>query len=882
MTTSTEATDERSRVAALPVAEKVRVLTGADSWRTYGAPALGLRPIVMSDGPAGVRGITKDDRNPSASVPCPSALGATWDRELVRELAAALGAEARGKGVDIVLAPTMNLMRTPLGGRGFECFSEDPVLSAGLAVSYVTGLQSAGAGAAVKHYVGNDSETGRWTYDARIAEAVLRELYLVPFEASVREAGAVMVMAAYNAVNGTRMTEHYRLLRGVLKGEWGFTGAIVSDWDATRSVVPAALAGLDLAMPGPDSPWASGLAGAVRAGQVPEDVLDEKVLRLLEVARRVGKLSIRGDDPPKPPDRRFAPSAGPGGNTPAARPASPARPPDLPLLRRAAAASFVLLRNERGALPLDPASVGSIALIGPNAVHPVIQGGGSAAVHPAAISTPGEALRAELAGRATVTVTPGCHTWETVPEPPARSLSDPVTGAPGARLEFRAADGTLLGTEHRNTTVFAWWGDGLPDGIGWGQGGTISLLASYCPAVSGPHMVGAAGVGRLTLTVDGAVAAAGDTPVPADPVQTMTRPGEVTGVVELTAGQPAQVRLDFLPSAQAEGPLAVRLGMVATQDEEAALAGAATAAAAAAAAVVVVGSAETTESEGFDRDTLRLPGRQDELIGRVSAVNPRTVVVVNSGMPVLMPWAGQVAAVLYSWLPGQAMGEALADVLLGRAEPGGRLPVTMPAREADCPVLHAVPRDGRLSYHEGLLIGYRGYDAAGTSPLFAFGHGLGYTTWAYESLTAGQPGQPGQPELAAGAGLSLEVTVRNTGPRPGREVVQAYVAGPAPGPGGPDLGPGRPVRVLGAFGTVTAGPGEAATVTLTLPARVFARYDEHAGRWDWPPGQFTIAVGRSSRDLRLSMAVRARGGHPPEPPDRRSTPSDGAAAAVTG
>ncbi len=319
MTTSTEATAERSRVAALPVEEKVRLLTGADSWRTFGAPALGLRPIVMSDGPAGIRGITKDDRNPSASVPCPSALGATWDSELVRELATALGAEARGKGIDIVLAPTMNLMRTPLGGRGFECFSEDPVLSARLAVSYVTGLQSAGVGAAIKHYVGNDSETERWTYDARIAGAVLRELYLVPFEASVREAGAVMVMAAYNAVNGARMTEHERLLRGVLKGEWGFTGAIVSDWDACRSVVPTALAGLDLAMPGPDSPWVTGLADAVRAGQVPEDVLDEQVLRLLEVARRVGKVSTRGTTP-GPPDRRSAPSVGLGGNTPAARP----------------------------------------------------------------------------------------------------------------------------------------------------------------------------------------------------------------------------------------------------------------------------------------------------------------------------------------------------------------------------------------------------------------------------------------------------------------------------------------------------------------------------------------------------------------------------------
>jgi beta-glucosidase len=821
MTTSTEATAERSRVAALPVGAKVRLLTGADSWRTFGAPELGLRPIVMSDGPAGIRGITKDDRNPSASAPSPSALGATWDRELVRELAAALGAEARGKGIDIVLAPTMNLMRTPLGGRGFECFSEDPVLSAGLAVGYVTGLQSAGVGAAIKHYVGNDSETERWTYDARIAETVLRELYLVPFEACVREAGAVMVMAAYNAVNGARMTEHEGLLRGVLKGEWGFTGAIVSDWDACRSVLPTALAGLDLAMPGPDSPWVTGLADAVRSGQVPEEVLDDKVVRLLDVARRVGKL-----DPPdgQPPPRPAM--ADPG------------------LLRKVAAASFVLLRNEQGALPIDPASIGSIALIGPNAVHPVIQGGGSAAVHPAAVSTPDEALRTALAGQASVTVTPGCHTWETVPEPPARSLTDPVTGEPGVRLEFRTADGRLLGAEHRNTTVFAWWGDGLPDGIGWGEDGTITLLATYHPETSGSHMVGAAGVGRLALTVDGTVAAAGDTPVPADPVETMTRPGEVTGAVELTAGQPAQVRLDFLPSARAEGPLAVRLGIVAAPDEEAALDQAVLAAAAAAAAVVVVGSAETTESEGFDRATLRLPGRQDELVERVSAVNPRTVVVVNSGMPVLMPWASQVAAVLYAWLPGQAMGDAVADVLLGRAEPGGRLPVSMPARESDAPVLHAAPEDGRLSYAEGLLIGYRGYDAAGTSPQFAFGHGLGYTSWAYESLTADQAA------LAPGTDLSVEVTVRNTGARAGREVVQAYVAGPA-------LGPGRPVRVLGAFGTVTAAPGVTATVTLTVPARVFARYDEHAGRWDWPPGQFTIAVGRSSRDLRLTTSVVA-------------------------
>jgi beta-glucosidase len=258
-------------------------------------------------------------------------------------------------------------------------------------------------------------------------------------------------------------------------------------------------------------------------------------------------------------------------------------------------------------------------------------------------------------------------------------------------------------------------------------------------------------------------------------------------------------------------------------------------------AVLVVGSAETTESEGFDRETLRLPGRQDELIERVSAANPRTVVVVNAGMPVLMPWTGQVAAVLYAWLPGQAMGGALADVLLGRAEPGGRLPVTLPVREADCPVLRAEPHDGQLSYDEGLLIGYRGYDAAGTTPLFPFGYGLGYTSWSYESLAAGSPA------LAAGADLTIGVTVRNTGERSGREVVQAYVAGPA--------ADGRPVRVLGAFGSAVADPGETTRVTLTIPARVFARFDEQAGQWTWPPGEFTVAVGGSSRDLRLHTPV---------------------------
>ena len=785
-------------MAALPVEAKVRLLTGADSWRTYGDDILGLRPIVMSDGPAGVRGVTKDDRNPSASLPCPSALGATWDSELVRELAAALGAEARGKGIDVVLAPTINLMRTPLGGRGFECFSEDPVLSARIAAGYVSGLQSAGVGAAVKHYVGNDSETERWTYDARIAEAVLRELYLVPFEACVREAGALMVMAAYNSVNGALMTEHQGLLREVLKGEWGFTGVVVSDWSAARSTVPTAQAGLDLAMPGPRGPWGAALVEAVRSGAVAEELIDDKVLRLLRLARQVGALDSPGLDGdgtwtgrafpaartgPDPPrcsqprcsqprcsqpccaGRRPPPSCCCGTRTrrsPSIRPRSRPWPCSGPTRCTRSSRAAAARRSSRGACP--PRRTPS--------------------------ARPWPARRRSRWRRA---ARPG--RWSRNPRRGRCGTRSRAT--PGSGWSTATASGSLLGSEHRHSTVFAWWGDdGLPPGIGWGESGTVSVLTTFRAEATGPHTIGAAGVGRLVLAVDDAMIAEEETPVPADPVETMTRPGQVMGTVWLTAGQEAAVRLDFRPSADAEGPLAVRLGIVASPDEDAALDEAVRAAAAADVAVVVAGSAETTESEGFDRESLRLPGRQDELIERVSAANPRTVVVVNAGMPVLMPWADRVAAVLYAWLPGQAMGDAVADVLLGRAEPGGRLPVTMPAREADCPVLRAVPRDGQLGYDEGLLIGYRGYDAAGTTPLFPFGHGLGYTSWSYESLAAGSPA------LAAGDDLTIGVTVRNTGARPGREVVQAYVAGPA--------ADGRPVRVLGAFGPAAAAPGETA------------------------------------------------------------------------
>jgi beta-glucosidase len=838
---------EPDLLAELPVATKAHLLAGADAWRTQGCPQIGLRPMVTSDGPAGVRGTTKDERKPSASLPCPSALGATWDADLVCQVACELGREARSKGVDVLLAPTVNLMRTPLGGRGFECFAEDPLLTATLASAYVRGVQQAGVAATVKHFVGNDSETGRRVYDARIAESVLRELYLVPFEACVRAAGALAVMAAYNKVNGEPMTENARLLRDVLKHEWGFDGVVTSDWHAARSTLATALAGLDLSMPGPDGPWDAALAQAVADGKVATELLDDKVLRLLRLARRVGALGSApgppaADGPHAPaPDGPAAPA--PDGQTAAGQPAAGPVLVDPRLLRHAAAASFVLLRNVGGVLPLDPRHLASIAITGPNALHPTIQGGGSAGVIAAHTSTPADALRAALDGQAAVSIALGCQTWESLPDPPAGSLRDPVTGQPGVRLEFLGADGSLLAAEHRGSASIAWW-DGIPAGIGWGKPGRIVLSALFSATVPGTHLLGAAGVGRLTLAADGVTLADEVTALPDDPVEAMTRPGEVRAGLWLDPGTDTRLRLEFRPAPDGDGPLAVRIGIVPVADDDALLTQAEREAAAADAAVVVVGSAELTESEGFDRSTLALPGRQDELVARVAAVNSKTIVVVNSGMPVLMPWADQVAAILYAWLPGQEFGNALADVLLGTAEPGGRLPVTLPVAEADCPVLHAVPgEDGVLEYAEGLLIGYRGYDANDVTPRCPFGHGLGYTTWAYESIDC-------PARVPAGSDLDVGVTVRNTGTRPGKEVVQAYLAWPEA-----NADPGRPLRVLGAFAVVRAAPAETAVARLTIPARAFAWYDEPSGGWTWPGGQYVVQVGRSSRDLLLSAPV---------------------------
>ena len=818
--------DESGLLSRLSLEQKVRLLTGADSWVLHGESAVGLRPMVLSDGPAGVRGTRFDSANPSTSLPSPIGLAATWDERLVQEVTHALGREARSKGIDVILGPTVNIVRTPLNGRGFECFSEDPLLTSRIAVAYVRGVQSAGVGATVKHYVANDSETERRTYDARVTEQVLRELYLPPFEACVAEADVFLVMAAYNSVNGAFMSENLTLLRHLLKTEWGFRGVVVSDWSATSTTVASAIAGLDLVMPGPDGPWGEQLVAAVRAGMVPEAEVDDKVSRLLGLARRVGALDGAGH---ADGSHAHAGSAAP-------------ELVDSRLLREVTARSFVLLTNPRQLLPLAAGKVRKIALIGPNATDPTTQGGGSVRVLPAVRTDLAKSLRAAFGSAATISVHLGCVTSATTAAPAHGSLRDPVSGEEGVRLEVRTADGAIIHDAHFPRTAVTWW-DGLPEAVHL-PGSVVVLRARYRPEVDGPHVLGVSGVGLLRVSVDGSVLAEATNLPPRDVVEALSRPPELRVPLQLKAGREVEVSFEHGPNARGHqaGFAAMRLGITPRVEDERLLDEAVRAAAEADVAVVVVGSPDGTESEGYDRETMVLPGRQDELVKRVAAANASTVVVVNSGMPVLMPWAGEVAAVIQVWFPGQAFGEALADALAGVIEPGGRLPVSVPRAEADSPVLDAHPEAGALIYTEGLLVGYRGYDRSGTEPLFCFGHGLGYTDWSYESLA------PAAESITAGQDLSLSVTVRNSGRRAGREVVQVYLEGP-------DDDPSRPIRVLAAFTTLEARPGGLFEARLTVPARSFARFDERLREWVWQPGTYTIHAGRSSRDLRLSTQV---------------------------
>jgi beta-glucosidase len=798
----------------MTLAEKASLLAGADMWHTVAIERLGIPAIQVSDGPNGVRGADDNLSETSVCFPVGVAMGATWNPELIEQLGTALAAEVHAKGAHVLLAPTVNIHRTPLAGRNFECFAEDPYLSGTMAAAYINGLQKNGVSACIKHFVANDQEFERFTISSEVAERPLHEIYLEPFRVAMEKANPWSIMSAYNRINGTYASENDLLLHDILKEQWDYDGAVISDWYGTYSDnVPGGR--LDLEMPGP-ARWMDPekIVTAVTNGDLDEAIIDDKVRRLLRLIERVT------------------------GPRPSLTPA------DGQLPRQVAAEAIVLLKNKGDLLPLDPDKPQTIAVIGENAKWAQIMGGGSSQVNPHYAISPLVGIQQRVGARGAGAHSAGAHSAGADANvaytigtpihrmPPLVELDwlTAANGEPGLTLDYYHNLDLSGGPGHSGVagkSQLSWFGTVNP--FVDPRHFSLRLHGTLTVPESGDYLFHLWGIGQTRLLLDGAVVID----------QWQDKSDQQTAVsVPLEAGQPVTLQIEYITDPDSRWRT-LRLGCLPPVPDDP-IQAAVDLAAQSEVAIIVAGLTREWESEGFDREHMRLVGQQDELIARVAAANPNTIVVLNVGSPVEMAWAGDVAAILQSWYGGQEAGNALADVLFGDVTPSGKLPSTFPVRLEDNPAFINYPgENGQVHYGEGLFVGYRYYDKKQIAPLFPFGHGLSYTTFAYDNLRLNGS------KFGPGDEIVVQVDVTNTGQRAGQEVVQLYV-------GDVVSRLVRPLQELKAFAKVALEPGETKTVTLKLSGQALAYYDPVAGGWFTEPGDFTILVGSSSRDIRLT------------------------------
>jgi len=782
-------------VTKMTLAEKIAMLHGerdpenlGQAGYLPGVPRLGIPPLRLSDGPAGVR-----TGRPATALPAPVALAATFSSDLARRYGQAIGQDGRALRQDVMLAPMVNIVRVPQAGRNFETLGEDPLVASELVAAEVEGIQSEGLMATVKHFAENNQESARQSVSADVDARTMHEIELPGFEAAVK-AHVAAVMASYNKVNGTYASENVVLESTILRDQWGFEGFVMSDWGATHSAGPALAAGLDLEMPGGAN--YTKLADGVRVGDVNEALVDRAVGRILAQMARFGLLA----------PGRVAPTMG-------------AIPATSPTALEIATAGAVLLKNDRSLLPLRPDDFRSLAVIGPTGRTLLVGGGGSARVPPMHTGSVLDELRAAASSDSSISYDVG---YDLDGEPiPASHLALSGGATANGQLDFTGSrtlpagsattwSGTLTATDPGDYEIRLQTSGGR---------GSIQFDA---PAGSPP----AGGRGGRRGGGGGGGGGAGLLPTATG----LTNP--VT-TVHFDAGQSRSVTVTAAAGAQT--PMEIRLAWIPPGSRDQKIAEAVDRARHVRTAVVF---AYDEGSEGRDRSSLSLPGVQDALIEAVASANPRTVVVLNNGAPVLMPWADHVGAILQMWYPGQEGAKATANLLSGAATPSGKLPVTFPRRAEDAPTADPARYpgvDGHGAYSEGIFVGYRWYDAKAIRPLFPFGHGLSYTTFAYSALSV-------KPSTGAD-GHDVRVTVRNTGTRAGTEVVQVYV--------GPPASPPVPMapQALAAFGRVTLAPGEARTITLHINSRAWSYWSE--SHWAAVPGRRSVYVGSSSRDIRL-------------------------------
>jgi beta-glucosidase len=795
-------------LAQMTLDEKISMLAGADLWHSVAIPRLGIPQFKMTDGPNGARGAWGSMSTPSVAAPVGIALGATWNPALIEKVGNVLGDEVKAKGAHILLAPTVNIHRTPIAGRNFECYSEDPFLSGMMASAYIKGIQARGVGACIKHFIANDQEFERFSISSEVDERTLREIYLEPFRIAIRNSNPWAVMSSYNRVNGTYACEYDHSLLEILKGEWVFEGIVMSDWFGTYDEgVPAG--GLDIEMPGP-ARWmaAEVVKKALNNGSLTEASLNDKVHRLLNVLEKAGLF----ENPTLQLER------------------AENKPQHRKIVREAAREAIVLLKND-GTLPLK--KVKSIAVIGPCADKAQILGGGSSSVTPHYVITPLEGIRNRAAKNVKVDFAPGCfiHKNLSAPAPQTLSIADGRIG-----LNLNLFNGTELSgipvySEVTTRVQHGWFHTSVPNADQ--ESFSMRMEGYFAPKESGTHTLSLTAVGWGKLYLDGKVII--------DHTSDSDMGKQLTKVLKLEGGKSYPIKMEYYWKG-APRWRSVGIGHQPPQPKDL-IADAVKLAKKTDVVVLVASLNGEWESEGFDRADMKLPGAQNELIERVAKANKNTIVVLNVGSPIEMPWIEKAPAVVQLWYNSQEQGNALADILFGDENPSGKLPTTFPIRLQDNPAYINYPgENGKVHYGEGIFVGYRYYDKKEVAPLFPFGHGLSYTTFKYSKLRVSKKSiKPDQT-------LTVKLDVTNTGKVTGKEVVQLYVR---------DVQStfARPEKELKAFKKIELKPKQTKTVTFTLNREAFWYFDTIKNAWSTEAGDFEILVGASSRDIRLKGMV---------------------------
>ncbi|KAI1372072.1 beta-glucosidase B [Hypoxylon crocopeplum] len=834
----------------LSLEEKCNLVSGKNMWETYNVDRLGIGSLKTTDGPAGVRGATWIDGTHTTFIPCGISLAATFDPDLIERVGGILGAETRSKNSHVLLAPTMNISRSPLGGRNFENFGEDPYLSGVMATSYIKGVQKHGVGACMKHYVANDMETRRFNMDQQIDERTLREIYLKPFEMAL-DAKPWTAMAAYPKINGHHADCSTFLIQDVLRKEWGFDELVMSDWGGLNDTVQSMVAGTDLEMPGPPIRYGKALLNAIKAGKVSEkEHLDASVRRVLKLLDRAGLLG--SEDKVEAKERNS----------------------DLPEFRQttreAASAAVVLLKNQN-ILPLRPIAIKNLVIIGPNAQTPTTGGTGSAAVNPYYITNPYDSISKaakEINPDIDISFARGILT-NLQPRLAGDMLKTPDGKQTGLQVDFYAGHdfkGPVVGRSHWQNSVMFMMSDGdTPETL---RGNPHCYRASgiLTPTATGTYDISLSNTGKARLYIDEELVI--DNSEWITPGGTFMNCGSTNrlATLDLEAGKAHTFRVDNIvvppPIPPHDNTLfhtlsGVRVGIQLQIDEQALFDEAVTMAKQADVVVLVVGHNNDTEKEGIDRTSLSLPRRTDELIEAICKVNRNTVVVTQSASAISMPWADAAPAIVHAWYQGQENGNALADVLLGRVNPSGKMPLTFPRKLEDHGSNKWFPGDADrdyAEYGEGILVGYRWFDAKSIQPLWPFGFGLSYTSFQISDVKVeGTIASDGSSRAA------ISATVTNIGDYGGAEVVQVYMS---PSPVIKEKGRDSAPRSLVGFAKIFIERGTSKPFSISLDKQAVTWFDVEGkggplseGKWRADKGKYTCSIGTSSRDIIAEVEI---------------------------